>query len=211
MRTRLKGTSLKPFKLTRRKFIVLLTGSILIPAFDINGSQASAEAAENELASGSRILVAYFSRSGNTRVVAGQIKRALNADLFEILPKNPYPEDYNETVEQALQEKISGYRPPLKTLVPDIDSYDTVLLGFPVWGGSPPAVIRTFLSEHNLSGKKLRPFIVYGKYGTGSSVAVLSEHAPKATLLSGFSMQGEQEKDTLAQVSDWLKKEKIDS
>src|SRR3954468_8184897 len=65
----------------------------------------------------SKILVAYFTRTGNTRVIAGQIRRALQADLFEIEPANPHPEDYEETVAQAVRQRDSGHRPPLKASV----------------------------------------------------------------------------------------------
>ena len=127
---------------------------------------------------GSKILVAYFSRSGNTRVIAGTIQRALAADLFEIRPARPYPEDYEQTVEQARQERDRGDEPPLEATVPDMAGYETVFLGFPIWGETTPPVIRSFLRAHDLSGKTLRPFITHGGYGLGNSLAVLADHAP---------------------------------
>ncbi len=84
-------------------------------------------------------LSRYFTRTGNTRVIARQIRRALRADLFEIEPDDPYPEDYEETVSQAVRERDSGYRPRLKTNVPDITAYEVVFLGFPIWGETAPA------------------------------------------------------------------------
>jgi menaquinone-dependent protoporphyrinogen IX oxidase len=86
-------------------------------------------------ASGSKTLVAYFSRTGNTRVIAGQIRRSRDADLFEIRPATPYPEDYEETVAQARLERDEEYEPALAATVPAISTYDTVFLGLPVWGG----------------------------------------------------------------------------
>ena len=115
----------------------------------------------------SKVLVAYFTRTGNTRVIARQIQRALRADLFEIEPAEPYPEDYEETVAQAVRERDSGYRPPLKASVPNIGLYEVVFLGFPIWGETAPPVIRSFLSQHDLSGKTLVPFITHGGYGQG--------------------------------------------
>ena len=150
------------------------------------------------------MLVAYFTRTGNTRVIARQIRRALDADLFEIQPAEPYPEDYEETVAQATRERESGFEPPLAALVPDIERYETVFLGFPIWGMSAPSVIRSFLSKHDLSGKTLVPFITHGGYGLGNSLSVVGEHAPQARLLEGFSLEADQERRTLEQVTSWL-------
>ena len=150
------------------------------------------------------MLVAFFTRTGNTAVIARQIRRALDADLFEIQPAEPYPEDYEETVAQATRERESGFEPPLAALVPNIERYETVFLGFPIWGMSAPSVIRSFLSKHDLSGKTLVPFITHGGYGLGESLSVVAEHAPQARLLEGFSMEADQERRTLEQVTSWL-------
>lgn len=151
-----------------------------------------------------KVLVADFSRSGNTRVVAGQICRGLGADLFEVRPTRPYPEDYEETVEQARQERDSSYEPPLEARGPDMAVYGTVFLGFPIWEGTAPPVIRSFLTAHDLSGKALRPFITHDGHGLSNSRSVLARHAPGARLLDGFSMQADQERQTLDQVRSWL-------
>lgn len=152
----------------------------------------------------SKVLVAYFSRTGNTRVIAGQTRRALRADLFEIAPGDPYPEDYEETVVQAVRERDRGYRPALRTSAPDIRAYDVLFLGFPIWGETAPAVIRSFLAQHDLSDKTLVPFITHGGYGAGRSMAVVREHAPRARVLNPFVMEADQERRTLTQVSRWL-------
>ena len=152
----------------------------------------------------SSILVAYFSRSGNTRVVAGLIHRALGTDLFEIRPAMPYPEDYLEQVKQATQERDRGFEPPLAATVPNIAGYQTIYLGFPIWGETAPAIIRSFLKKHDLAGKTLIPFITHGGYGLGNSQSVLATHAPRARLQRGFSMQADQERQTMNAVNDWL-------
>ena len=153
---------------------------------------------------GSRTLVAYFSRSGNTRVVAGLIQRGLGAELFEIQPAIPYPEDYLETVEQARQERDGGRGRALAAQVPDIAGYGTVFLGFPIWGQTAPPVIRAFLSAHDLSGKTLVPFTTHGGYGLGDSQAVIARLAPKARLRQGFVMEADQERRTMEEVNRWL-------
>ena len=152
----------------------------------------------------SDVLVVYFSRSGNTRVIAGQIQRALNTTIFEIQPAKSYPDDYEKTVAQAQIERDTNFKPPLKSTVPDFENYTTVFLGFPIWGQTAPPVIRAFLTAHNLTGKTLIPFITHGGYGLGNSVSVIKSHAPQAKLLEGFSLQADQEKQTLNRVTNWL-------
>ena len=151
-----------------------------------------------------RTLVAWFSRSGNTRVIAGQIARSLQADRFEILPAQPYPDDYFETVEQAQRERDNGVEPPLSALVERMDSYETLYLGFPIWGTTAPPVIRSFLSEHDLAEKTIVPFITHGGYGTGDSLQVVASHAPEARLSDGFVMERPQERQTIERVMEWL-------
>jgi len=152
----------------------------------------------------SKVLVAYFTRTGNTRLIATQIAEALDATLFQIVPAEAYPQGYEEQVAQAENERQRGYRPPLREKLPALEAYETLFLGFPIWGMTAPAVIRTFLAECNLSGKTLVPFITHGGYGLGSSLAVVAEHAPGARVVEGFSKECDQERETLRQVTEWL-------
>jgi len=148
--------------------------------------------------------VAYFSRTGNTRVVAGLLQRAFKADMFEILPANPYPDEYLATVEQARQERDSDFEPALAARVADLGPYDTVYLGFPIWGETAPPVVRSFLATHDLTGKALRPFVTHGGYGPGNSLSVLASHAPQAKMRSPFVMEADQERRTMNFVNEWL-------
>ncbi|MCD9096450.1 flavodoxin [Luteimonas fraxinea] len=149
-------------------------------------------------------LVAYFSRSGNTRVIAGLIQRSVDADLFEIQPASAYPADYLATVEQARQERDSGFEPPLASGVAGIAKYDTIYLGFPIWGTTTPPVIRSFLRQHDLSGKTLVPFVTHGGYGLGNAREILASHAPGARIEPPFSMEADQERRTMDAVNAWL-------
>jgi flavodoxin len=165
---------------------------------------ACAQPNSTERRASSKTLVAYFTRSANTRVIAETLQRLLSADIFEIQPARPYPADYEQTVEQARQERDRGYEPPLAARVPDIRTYDTVFLGFPIWGETAPPVIRSFLKAHDLSGKTLRPFITHGGYGVGGSRAVVQDHANGARVEAPFVMEADQERRTLNQVREWL-------
>jgi flavodoxin len=164
---------------------------------------AADHAQTQEATSNGKVLVAYFTRTGNTQIVARKIRRAFDADLFEIRTAEPYPEDYEETVSQAQRERDSGFEPTLAETIPDLGRYDVIFLGFPIWGMTAPPVIRSFLSSDDLSGTTLIPFITHGGYGLGQSLAVLAERAPGARLLDAFSMQADQEREILSQVTDW--------
>lgn len=137
-------------------------------------------------------------------MIAGTIQRMLGADLFEIRAAQPYPEDYEATVEQARRERDGGREPALASTVPEIAAYDTVFLGFPIWGETAPPVIRAFLRAHDLAGTTVRPFITHGGYGLGSSLVVLKDLAPSAKIEPPFSMEADQERRTLNQVRSWL-------
>jgi flavodoxin len=154
-------------------------------------------------------LVAYFTRTGNTRLIATQIARALDATLFQIMPATAYPEDYEAQVAQAEHERQRGYEPPLQSTVPGMQSFKSVFLGFPIWGMTAPSVIRSFLAQHDLSGKTLVPFITHGGYGPGSSLDVVAEHAPRTRLLAGFSKQCDQKREILREIMKWLGSIKI--
>jgi len=187
--------------MTRR---TVLASALAVAASAPLMALGNASTAGERTRSGSRILVVYFSRSGNTRVIAGLIQRGLQADLFEIRPSTPYPEDYLETVEQAREERDSGFEPALEARIGDLADYDSVYLGFPIWGQTAPPVVRSFLKTHDLTGKTIIPFMTHGGYGLGDSRSVLKKHAPRAKLADGFVMEGEQERKTMERVTAWL-------
>lgn len=168
------------------------------------GAKASAQSGQTSQLKGAKVLTAYFTRSGNTKVIAGSIHRALGTDFFEIRPAQPYPEDYEATVEQAKQERDRGVEPPLAERIPNIAGYETIFLGFPIWGDTTPPIIRSFLKAHDLRGKTIRPFITHGGYGLGNSLSVLESHATGARIEAAFVMEADQERRTLNQVNRWL-------
>ena len=186
-------------KPTRR---AILMSSLLLP-LAAAGRAASVGPAGAASDTG-KLLVAYFTRSGNTRTVAGLLSRDLQADLFEIEPATPYPADYFATVERATQERERNYLPPLKARVETLADYDTVFLGFPIWGASAPPVISSFLARQHFAGKTIVPFNLHGGYGLGNSREVIARVAPQSRLTEGFVMEGMQERRTTERVREWL-------
>ncbi|MET0323338.1 MAG: flavodoxin [Duganella sp.] len=177
-------------------------------ALPLNDAIAAAEAAAEGAAvkARPRTLVAYLSRSGNTRVLAGVIHRAEPSDLFEIRTVRAYPDDYFETVEQARQERDRGDLPPLQGPLPAMAQYDRLYLGFPIWGETLPAPVRSFLSQLDLQGKTVVPFITHGGYGAGKSTADLAARARGALLRAPLLMEADQERRTTTAVLEWLGK-----
>lgn len=156
-----------------------------------------------------KVLVAYFSHSGNTREIAEQIHKSVGGDIFEIQAVKPYPADYDTVVEQARRELDSGYKPELKTKVENMGSYDVIFIGYPNWWGTFPAPVKTFLSEYDLSGKTIVPFCTHGGSGLGRSVADISKLCPKSILLEGLAVWGRNVKTAQNEVAEWLRKIKI--
>ena len=150
-------------------------------------------------------LVAYFSCTGNTETVAGQLSEILGADLYEIVPEVPYTSadlDYNTSDSRANQEmNDSTARPAISGSVENMDEYDTVFLGYPIWWGQAPRIISTFLESYDFTGKTIVPFCTSGSSSIGSSATNLHTLASDATWLDGQRFSGSTSRDTLA---DWV-------
>jgi flavodoxin len=181
--------------MTRRQSLAIGLGASL---------QLVGERAQAQISDRNRTLIAFFTRTGNTKLIAGTVRRVIGADLFEVQPAVPYPEDYEATVAQAEREKQAGYEPALKELVAQMGDYSTVYLAFPIWGSTAPTVVKSFLSKHDLSGKDLVPLITHGGYGTGDSRGVLRRMAPQARLREAFVIRMDQEREIMRQVTRWL-------
>ena len=153
-----------------------------------------------------KILIVYYSKTGNTRAVAEYIHQAVGGDIFEIKPAKTYPEDYKSTTIVAKQEQKDNARPELASNVKDIAQYDTIFLGYPIWWGTMPMFFFTFLESHNLSGKTIIPFCTYGGSGLGKSAADIKKLCPGATVKSALGLRAAKASSSQADVIAWLKR-----
>jgi len=153
-----------------------------------------------------KILIVYFSHSGNTRQIANQIHKSVGGDIFEIQVTKQYPADYDTTLKQAKQEFESDYKPTLKTKMDNIKDYDFIFIGHPIWFGTYPAPVKTFLLEYDLAGKTIIPFCTHGGGGPGNSVADISALCPKSVILDSLAIEGSDAKNAQNKVSEWLQK-----
>lgn len=154
---------------------------------------------------GSRILVAYFSATNTTEGVAEHIANGLAAKLYEIVPEEPYTDadlDYNDDSSRStIEMNAPDVRPAISGSVENMDQYDIVFLGYPIWWGEAPRIVSTFVESYDLSGKIIVPFCTSGGSGIGSSAANLEQLTSGATWLEGQRLNGGDSQDT---VMEWV-------
>ena len=192
-------------------------------------TEGTAEAESSEAAAQSSLLVAYFSYAenaalpddvdasasasiqpwngaltGNTGVVADMIAQATGADLFSIRTVEQYPDTYDATIDQGQQEQSDGARPELATHLENLDSYDTIFLGFPNWWGDMPMAVYSFLDEVDLSGKTVIPFVTSGGSGFSNTISTIQQMEPQATVQEGLSIGASSATGAQQQVESWL-------
>ena len=117
-----------------------------------------------------KILVAYYSYSGNTKKVALEISKNVGGDLFEIKTEGEYPQEYSAMVQQAKKEIANGYRPKLLNKVENMAQYDVIFIGSPNWWGTITPQVSSFLAAYDLDGKTVVPFVTHGGGGKQNTV-----------------------------------------
>ncbi len=150
------------------------------------------------------VLVAYYSRSGNTRAIANHIADEVGGTICEIEPEVAYPSAYSAVVEQAKKEIQAGDKPRIRAQVDDTEAYDTVFIGSPNWWGTIAPPVATFLCEHNLSGRTVVPFCTHGGGGQQRVMKDIARLCPQSTVLDGLAVH--EAGMGKAPVSEWLRK-----
>lgn len=152
-----------------------------------NTSDIEDKSETNQEATDRNVLVAYFSYSGNTKEVAEQISELTGGTLAEIQRKEAYPTNNDEFTEMAENEIKNGDRPEITVSVDNVEKYDTVFVGYPIWYDEAPAMISTFLASYNFEGKRLIPFCTSSSDTIDASLHIFSEISPNATIENGFT------------------------
>jgi len=145
--------------------------------------------------SSKKILIVYLSRTNNTKAIAEIIHNKVGGTLVALELEKPYPENYQATVQQVVNENETGYLPPLKTKIDSIQKYDFVFVGFPTWDMKMPPPMKGFLHQYNLSGKTVIPFNTNAGYGVGNGFQTVKELCKNSKVLEGFSIRGGVERD----------------
>lgn len=151
-----------------------------------------------------KTLIVYFSCTGNTKAVAEKIVALTGADVYEIVPQTPYTNadlNYNNSGCRANKEMNDpSARPAIGSKAVDISSYDTIIIGYPIWWGTMPRIINTFLDRYDLSGKTILPFCTSGGSGISKSVSDIKAAEPSAQVKGGLKAEGPSD----SAISRWL-------
>lgn len=147
---------------------IFTTFALVASLFSTNNISAQINEGTNPMEN-KKILVAYYSYSGNTKEVAEAIHQKVGGDIFEIKAEGSYPDEYRPMTEQAKKEIQNGFRPKLTTTVANIEQYDVIFLGSPIWWGTITPQVSSFIESYDLSGKTIIPFVTHGGGGKSRS------------------------------------------
>lgn len=208
-----------------KKIILLLILSLIVVGLGISEVTAisDAETQANDILNknntDSKVLVVYFSRTGenynvgnvevgNTAMVASYIKEYLKADSFEIIPTNKYSDKYQECLDQATKEKNENARPEIQNKISNFDQYDTIFVGYPIWWGDMPMIMHTFFESYDFNGKKVIPFNTHEGSGDAGTYSTVQKDLSKANVTTdGLALDGKTARsdDGKQKTIDWLK------
>ena len=148
-----------------------------------------------------KILIAYYSKTGNTKRAAEEIAKMTGGTLHRIVPQKTYPDSYFATVAVAKWESLKGEKPALADKVEGIGGYDKILVGFPIWWFGCPQLIKTFMESYDFDGKKVYPFCTHGGSGPKNSTRDIKAICPKAEVKDCFDATKNLNE---AAVKEWL-------
>lgn len=188
----------------RKLMIIFLTFAALLMVTAC-GQTGGAKAMTKPIEKQNKILIAYFSATGNTEKVAKNLAEILGADIYKITPETPYTQadlNYGDSHSRSSQERDPKVRPAISNKVANMGQYDVVVLGYPIWWGEAPKIINTFLESYDFKGKTMIPFCTSGGSGLGQSGKKLADTLPGSTWKEGGQLSGSTSR---SQLQDWLK------
>lgn len=189
---------------------ILILGGVVISMHENNhksqSNRSSATVTKSHTNHKGKTLVVYLSRTGHTQEVAQLIHREVGGDLLRLTTAKSYPKKYQDMLATAQSEQDANARPKLRGTLPNLDDYQTIFLGYPIWWNKNPMAINTFLNHyHSLEGKTIYPFTTSGSSGLGSSVSELKKNAPGAEFGKGLPITDDQMTRAPELVKNWVK------
>lgn len=155
-------------------------------------------------------IVVYYTWSGKTKKMAEIIARQTGADLLEIKPETPYTENYNQVVAQAKREIGAGYHPAICPDDVELDAYDVVYIGTPIWWGTMAPPLATYLETHHFSGKTVMPFSTHGGGGKGHSDRDIASMCGGAQMMEMYTAYEGGGRAAEKEIAEWIHRNKCD-
>lgn len=157
---------------------------------------------------GTKALVVYFSATGNTKAVAETLAELSGADIYEIVPEQPYTDEdlnYNDRSTRATAEQNDpDARPAISGSITDFEQYEVVYVGFPIWWGDMPRILYTFFDAYDFSGKIIAPFCTSGGSGLSGTPGTIADLETDAEVLDGLQIRDSAVDSSESSVSQWL-------
>ena len=189
----------------KRLFTILFTMMLTVSCLQMAVAEENAVSEQN-VEPASHILVVYFSATGTTKGVAEKLAEGLSADLYEIVPEEPYTDadlNYNNSKSRtSIETDDPNCRPAIAGVLPDLTAYDTVFIGFPIWWGDTPRIVSNFVENVDLTDKTMAVFFTSGSSGLGSSMKHLEQQSGAGTWLEGKRFTS---RTTVEELVSWAK------
>lgn len=181
------------------------------PSSEAQGAETNEPSTDE---TGAKALVVYFSATGNTKAVAETLSGLTGADIYEIVPEQPYTDEdlnYNDrTTRATVEQNDPDARPAIQGSITDFEQYEVVYVGYPNWWASIPMPIASFLEEYDFSGKTIIPFCSHGGGRFGQSLTAIEKLAPDAVMGDALSVHYSGGSSMPDDVSEWLSKNGIE-
>ena len=195
----------------------MMVSALMVSAACYGSVRSSQQKEQASMESKGKILIVFFSHAGenygvgnvkvgNTNLVADQIQKLTGGDEFESVAENSYDMTYDALTKLAKKEAENNEKPAFKGEVNDMDQYETIFIGGPVWWGTYPQVMFTFFDKYDLNGKTIIPFTTHEGSGLGNVVNDLKKLYPNATFKEAMSIYGHKTRNNLSKVDKWLKR-----
>lgn len=167
----------------KRLSIAILAATLLC------GSSCKTNKTEEASSRDGKTLVLFYSQTGATRAVAEELQRQLGCDIDSIVAANPYDGDYGQTIARWMQERNDSVKVEVKPINVNLDDYDTIFLGFPIWGGTYALPMASFLADNVLDGKKVVTFATFGSGGIDKATLDVAVALPAADVKEGYGVR----------------------
>ena len=183
------------------KIFSVLAGALALTT-SCSGNKAASEQIDEEPEA--KTVIIYYSQTGATKSVAEDIQKLLNVPIDSIVPQESYGTDYDATIERWKKEREDSVEVAIKPLNIDLADYDTIFLGFPIWGGTFASPVETFLKENSLAGKTIVTFATFGSGGIEPATKDVAQLQPEAKVEEGFGIRNARIAKASAEVKRFL-------